>query len=183
MSQSSKSMIDKSLSRVEEKRKVVASFILSITIILVGLGFNSTIISHFPLHTDPFKEFHAYLGSFARVSFFFAVALYPLILLIKFNKLPLLAKKYFVQVLKYVRLWHVPVALFGMGFVILHIVYAILNGFKVNSTYLSGVFAFIFLLILSLSSLIRVKFFDKKFHRILALVFVASFILHTIFEN
>jgi MFS family permease len=173
----------------KERKRVKIAIYSAILLVIAGFILTPTVILHYiPLHTDNFVVFHQYVGSVSRVGFLFAVAIYPIFLLLKNKKISKLEyKKIYVKKLlgflaKITRQWHVPVAILAMGFVIIHAYLAILNGFKWDGGYISGILALVVLGILAVSGIFRYRKLDKKWHLILGLLFVTLFIVHTLFS-
>lgn len=172
-------MFGKSIKKSNERKKVMKTFSMSIIFILAGIFLKSKIISFFPLHSNVFKKFHAVIGSFARALFFMAIILYPLRLILKKFKF---SKKFKIQLFfNFFREWHVPMANLGIAFTIIHVFYAILNGYHFNASYISGTIAFFLLIFLSATSFIKNNLFTNVFHRWTAIIFVIIFIIHTAF--
>lgn len=174
------------ISNPAERKRVKAAIYIAILLVIVSAVLVPKIIlQYMPLHTDDFISFHQYVGSVSRIGFFFAVAIYPIFLLLKYkkiNKWRYNAKKILGFLAKIVRQWHVPVAVLSMGVVLVHAYLAILNGFRFDGGYISGTLALVVLGVLAISGVFRYKKMDKKWHLILGLLFVTLFIIHTMFS-
>lgn len=170
-----------------KERKIINIFI-GITFFLLILGayfiwsyYQTFLTWDFRRYKGLFKQF----GSISEYGFFAVFALFPVFYLLKWKKVktPEWAQiRTLLQFLaKYVRKWHVPVALVATGIVFLHGALAIIRGFKFDFTYLSGIVSLISLIPLIFMGFKRFKRNDRKWHLKLAIAFVALFLIHSSF--
>ncbi|MEH7117610.1 hypothetical protein V7128_09345 [Neobacillus vireti] len=173
----------------KERRRTNLFLLLMVGLILVeGLFvyFNrqQLMTEDFRHYKGTFKQF----GSIAQIGFYAAVAIYPIFLLLKNKqikgiKLGTIELKTILQFVgKLVRTWHVPVALLSTGIVFLHVYMALLRGFKLDFTYISGIITVLFLLPLMYMGLMRFKRNDRNWHFKLAISFLILFFIHANFS-
>lgn len=169
----------------KERRLVLLFFILTailnITGIFIILAFYQKIMAvNFRQYKHLFRQF----GSISEYGFFVALSIYPIFFILKWKNIKKLQwGKFQIKALlqplgKLVRKWHVPAALVSTGIVLLHGVLAILKGFKLDFTYLSGISATIILFFLLIMGLKRYKRNDRKWHFRLAVIFLILFLVH-----
>ncbi len=91
-------------------------------------------------------------------------------------------KKIFSFLAKIARQWHVPIAILATGIIIIHVSLALINGLKPTGAYISGITTFFILTILIFFGILRYQRKDKNWHLYLGILFVASFIIHTLFN-
>jgi hypothetical protein len=172
----------------QERKRVIITLIGSLILLTISYSLIPVILKYYSLHTDAFISFHQYIGSLARIGFFFSVAIYPVYLLLKYrdfmdiNFKGFHMKSVFRFLAKLARQWHVPVALLSIGTILIHAYLAIINGIKLNGGYISGFIALGLLAILSFSGIYRYKKIGKIWHLTLGLLFVTAFIIHTLFS-
>jgi len=172
----------------KERKRVLITLIGSLLLLIISYSLIPVILQYYSLHTDAFISFHQYIGSVARIGFFFSVAIYPVYLLLKYRDFMDISfkgfhmKSVFRFLAKVVRQWHVPVALISIGIILIHAYLAIINGIKLNGGYISGFIALGLLAILSISGICRYKKTGKIWHLTLGLLFVTAFIIHTLFS-
>ena len=171
-------------------RKSFLLFII-ITALLSLIGVLLIILNHQQLMTQDFRHYKGIFkqfGSISRIGYFFVLSIYPIYLFLKSKKIKALQWRNFqvknlLQFLaKIVRKWHVPVALLSTGIIFLHGLLAILRGFKLDFTYLSGIVAAIVLLFLMLMGLKRFKRTDNNWHFKLGIGFFILFMIHATFS-
>jgi hypothetical protein len=172
-----------------KERKLLISFLLlSVILVLTGLLYIS--INHQELMSQDFRHYKGtfkQLGSISRIGFFAALAIYPVFWVLKQKQLKTLQlgqiqiRPLVQSIAKIVRKWHVPVGLLSAGIVFLHSFLALIRGFKVNFTYLSGMGAVIVLLFLMAMGINRFKRTDRNWHLKLAIAFLVLFMLHATF--
>lgn len=83
---------------------------------------------------------------------------------------------------KYVRQWHVPIALISTALIILHGYMALIKGFQANFTYFSGIITMAVLACLLVMGVKRYKRTDKKWHLKFAISFLVLFMIHATFS-
>ena len=171
-------------------RKSFLLFII-ITALLSLIGVLLIILNHQQLMTQDFRHYKGIFkqfGSISRIGYFFVLSIYPIYLFLKSKKIKALQWRNFqvknlLQFLaKIVRKWHFPVALLSTGIIFLHGLLAILRGFKLDFTYLSGIVAAIVLLFLMLMGLKRFKRTDNNWHFKLGIGFFILFMIHATFS-
>lgn len=155
---------------------IVIAFISGEILYVAMSGTSPTIIRHL-------THYYASFGSLARLGFFFAVSLYPIFFVLKRVSLfPSWLKQGVQFIAKLVRKWHVPVSLLAMAMVGIHAYMALVRGFELKGSYISGIAALILLGVLAYYGLLRYRKMDRNWHLILGLLFVALFIVHTMFS-
>lgn len=100
----------------------------------------------------------------------------------KLNLGGLPVKKIFTFLAKIARQWHVPVGILATGIILIHVTLALINGLKPTGAYISGITTFLILTILIFFGILRYQRKDKNWHLYLGILFVASFIIHTLFN-
>jgi hypothetical protein len=169
----------------KERRRILFAVMIASLILLVGLFFYipHVVLIETPLHTKAFKHFIKRHGSLARLGFFFAIAHFLLHLCIKKFSLMKneLLKKIILPVSRIVRGWHVPVAIFAIGIIIIHAATALLNGWEWSFAYVTGMLSILLILPLTMSGILRYKQLDRKKHLYVGVGFTAMFLLHSIF--
>ncbi|MFD0050435.1 hypothetical protein ACFVHQ_14060 [Actinomycetes bacterium NPDC127524] len=160
-----------------------AGILLAAGLLFTYADYHTLMDSDSHLYKGTFKQ----LGSIARIGFFAAAAVYPVFLLLKWKKLKKAEWGSFkpgkvLQVLaKYVRKWHTPIALVSAALVLLHGTLAILRGFTLDFTYMTGMLGVIVLGFLTIMGFKRFKRNDRKLHFKLAIVFILVFMIHATF--
>jgi hypothetical protein len=173
------------ISNPKERRLVLLFFILSAILSIAGifiiLAFYQKIMAvNFRQYKHLFRQF----GSISEYGFFAALSIYPIFFILKWKNIKKLKwGKFQIKALlqplgMLIRKWHVPAALVSTGIVLLHGVLAILKGFKLDFTYLSGISAIIILFFLLFMGLKRYKRNDRKWHFRLAVIFLILFLVH-----
>jgi hypothetical protein len=172
-----------------KERKLIILFflvaaILSLTgVVLIILNHQQLLAQDFRHYKGIFKQ----LGSYSRIGYFAVLSIYPIYLLLKSKKIKnfhwgnFQVKDSLQFLAKLVRKWHVPAALISTSIVLLHVILAILRGFKLDFTYLSGIASTVVLLFLMLMGLMRFKRADKQWHFKLAIGFFILFMIHATF--
>jgi hypothetical protein len=167
----------------ERKRILIAIAIVTI-IVLFGLFYYipHVVLIETPLHTRAFKSFIKKHGSLARLGFFFALSHFVLHWCIKrFSLMKRQSlKRMLLPLSKIVRGWHVPVAIFALGMVLIHASAAILNGWEWQLAYISGTISLLLLIPLTMSGILRYKMLDRKKHLFIGIGFTVMFLLHSI---
>ncbi|SFA69765.1 MULTISPECIES: hypothetical protein [unclassified Bacillus (in: firmicutes)] len=172
----------------KERRLVVLTLGTVAVLLVIALYF----VTHFyqdwiAANSRAYKGWFKQLGSIAQIGFFTAISIYPIFLLLKWNPLKqIVLGKYQLKTLlqflgKWVRHWHVPIAITSAGFVLLHGYMAILKELKWDFTYFSGILSLIALFPLMFMGLKRFKRQDKKLHFKMAIVFLILFMIHASF--
>lgn len=176
------------ISNPKERRIVLFSFILSAILIIIGvlyvsLSYQTLMIEESRQYKESFKQ----LGSISRIGFFAVIAIYPVFLLLKCKKIKgirlrdIQLKTVLQFLAKWVRKWHVPVALISTAIVLLHGYLAIIRGFKLDFTYISGIVTTVILFFLMVMGLKRYKRIDKQWHLKLGIGFFILFMIHATF--
>lgn len=173
-----------------KERKLINHFL----IITIGLLLTEVLFVYLYRHQLLTQDFRQYKGTFkqfgsiAQIGFYAALSIYPIFLLMKNKQLKGLKwgavelKTILQFVGKLVRKWHVPIALLSTGIVLLHVYLAILRGFKLDFTYISGMVAALGLLPLLYMGLKRFKRKDQNWHFKLAMIFFILFFIHANFS-
>jgi len=173
----------------KERRRTNLFLMIMVVVILAEVLFvylyrQQLMDQDFRQYKGTFKQF----GSIAQIGFYAAVSIYPVFLLvknkrikgIKWGKIELKTILQFFG--KLVRTWHVPVALLSTGVVFLHVYMAILRGFKLDFTYISGIVTVLVLLPLMYMGLKRFKRNDRNWHFKLGITFLILFFIHANFS-
>ncbi len=172
----------------KERKLVIKSLIVAICLICVGVL--SIFLYRGQLMTEDFRQYKGTIkqfGSISRIGFFAVLSIYPVFLIMKSKKIKeiqvgTLQLKTIVQFIgKLVRKWHAPVALLSTGIVFLHVYMAIIRGFKLDFTYISGIITTLILPFLLFMGLRRYKRNDQTWHFKLAIGFLILFMIHATF--
>jgi hypothetical protein len=163
----------------KERKWVITALIVSLAMVVVTIWMIPKFLlpSH-PLHTRGFSRLQRNFGSIARIGFFFTVAIYPAFLLIRYRLVPSVIKKWWQRLVAVVRQLHVPIALMTAGVVTIHAYLGLLNGFRINGVYLTGMMAYVWLIVLAIFGFLRYQKRDKQWHLVLGLLFVVMFMVH-----
>ncbi|KMY54245.1 hypothetical protein AC623_10115 [Bacillus sp. FJAT-27231] len=172
----------------KEQRTIAVSLLITACLLLIGLLLISLnqqqLMSQEHKH---YKEFLKQLGSISRIIYFAVFAIYPVFLLLKWQRLKTITwrgfqLKSFLQLLgKVLRKWHVPLALVSTGLILLHGYLAVIRGFEWDFTNITGILAIVLLGFLLFMGLKRFKRKDKKWHLKLAIGFIILFMIHASF--
>lgn len=175
-----KTILHSYIKNKKEAKWVGISIVLAAVLIAAGFIYIPSVLIHqIPPETRHFRILGKNFGSLARLGFFFAIVLYPVFLLLKSKNVPAVAKKLFRFSAKYIRQWHVPIAMVASGLVTIHVYFALLAGIKWNGQYLSGMIAYLILGTLIYYGFQRYLKRDQNRHLILGFLFVLLFTLHT----
>ncbi|PLS07256.1 hypothetical protein [Neobacillus cucumis] len=173
----------------KERERINVFLIIAICLILAEVFYvylyrQQLMSQDFRHYKGTFKQF----GSIAQIGFYVTLAIYPVFFLLKNKKIKGLKwgsfeLKTILQFIgKLVRQWHVPIALLSTGIVFLHVYMALLRGFKLDFTYISGIISTITLLPLMFMGLKRFKRNDRNLHFKLAIGFLILFFIHANFS-
>ncbi|MDN4592799.1 hypothetical protein [Polycladomyces subterraneus] len=157
---------------------ITASVISVATVLFAVWLIPAFVLPSHPLHTLSFDGLQRNFGSVARIGFFFTVSIYPVFLLIRYRLIPSGLRPWWQRLSIMVRQWHVPIALLAAGVVTIHAYLALLNGFRINGVYLTGVLVYVWFIVLGLFGFLRYRGRDKQWHLILGLLFVVLFMVH-----
>lgn len=171
---------------IQKDRKIfICSVGLALLLVLCGLAtlrFSGWYVSM--ADGKPYQDFVKQIGSVARIVYFAVLAIFPIFLLLKWKWVRTLkirqweVKKWLQWTGKAARLWHVPLAWFGIVLTLFHGGLALRNGFKWDFSYATGMLALLPLPVLIYSGLKRYRRRDRKFHLLLAAVFLTLFMIH-----
>jgi hypothetical protein len=165
-----------------ERKKVVIAVGIAGLLVLAGFVYIPDVLIHTVLlYSRVYSRVYLNVASLARIGFFFAVSIFPILWLAKSSLIPSNLKKGTGMLARLVRTWHVPIAILSIGVVTIHAYMAILNGYRWSAAYLSGTLAYLLLWVLAFFGFLRYQQRDRKWHLILAILFVALFLLHTTF--
>lgn len=174
------------IKNVNEKRLVRLSIILATIFIFCSFLFSTPVIAkHLPIPSGIYGLLAKTLNFGSKwsavIGIAFAMAWYVVIKLIKKakskNEPP---KKIIITFAKIARQFHVPVAILALGFALVHGYVAILNGFKLNIGYITGLVALGIFIIVSFSGIPR--YISKhKLHLISSVALIALLIVHIIY--
>jgi hypothetical protein len=188
-----------------EKNRIRLSLIVLLNITLVSVAFEPNLLSKFKLYTHDFYWFNNNLGYAACIVLGLSFLLLPMFKILKLNgridktighlknkeilkqefeiKVFTLHRKITVWFAKLLRKFHIPISLFGIVFVFMHVYFALISGFKWNYTYISGYLALLDILVLSVMGLLRFKKLDKSLHKNLSYVLILLTFLHYLFSE
>lgn len=172
----------------KERKRVYFSIVMSGIFLVTVCAMLPFILKFVKPHTNAFESMHENFGAAARVGFFFSISLYPIYLLLKYKKLmqfkrgTLSVKKIFSFLAKIARQWHVPIGILATAVILIHVTLALINGLKPTGAYISGITTFLLLTILIFFGILRYQRRDKNWHLYLGILFVVSFIIHTLFN-
>jgi len=173
------------------KERKIFSLSLIVTVCLILAGIFSIFLFRPQLMAEDIRHYKGtfkQIGSISRIGFFAVVSMYPVFLILKLKKLKQLKWHRFelkplLQIIgKLLRKWHAPIALISTGLVILHAYMALMRGFKIDFTYITGLISILVLLILLYMGLKRYKRNDNKWHLKLAISFLVLFMIHATFS-
>lgn len=172
-----------SIPNKRERNYVIVALVLSLVVVIFGLYLITQKIVNDHVYSDIMEEF----GSIARIGFFCALAIYPVFFVLKWKPIKnvTLGKTKLITLLrpigKFVKQWHVPVAVLSAALVSLHVYMAITNQFEWNFTTISGICSGLLLIALMFMGTKRYKRLDKQWHFRLAIAFCFAFIIHYTF--
>lgn len=162
-----------------ERKWIYLSLGLAVLIITIGCWLMLS-IPYSDMHTRNFKAQFKNFGSLARICLFFVFSSYVFTLILQkrlLNHVETLMKA--VKFLMLItRKWHTSIAIITIGLTLIHVVGAFLYGFKVDFSNITGLLAFIVLLPVPISGLLRYRRLDKKWHLRFGLGFAFLFLLH-----
>ncbi|MBA4535571.1 hypothetical protein H1Z61_00110 [Bacillus aquiflavi] len=165
---------------LERKLVIIALFFALLWIIGSVYATASIPFSPYEYENELLEETIEVLGTLGMFGFFFAVLLYPSLRLIKMKKSPI---RSFVQpIFKYVRLWHVPIAITTIGITFVHGWIALKEQFVFDDERFTGTIAFSLLFLLGLTGMLRYKRLDKKMHLLIGGLFSIVFAIHVLFS-
>lgn len=176
----------------KEKARIRTTLVTILNLCLMAVSFEPYLVSHgYKVHTGPFFQLNNNIGWTAIIILGFSFLLLPTYMWLRLNakiaksnsKLLSVNKKIATFSAKFLRKYHVPIALIGILFVFYHVFLAIVSGLKFNLTYISGYLALLDLLTVSCLGLLRYKKADKNLHKILTYVLIFLLILHYIFSK
>ncbi|MFX3625356.1 MAG: hypothetical protein ACE3JP_15335 [Ectobacillus sp.] len=173
------------ISNPKERKRI--QFTLLLTLVLSSLCvfvIDFISINVVPLDSEGYEEIIELVGSAARIGFFAALVIYPIFLLLKWDRIKRWkwrqweAKAFLRIVAVQIRQWHVPIAIVSIALVLLHGYISLLQGVEFNFRYISGLLAAAVMLVIPITGLKRYKRQDKKWHFKIAVVFFVLFMLH-----
>jgi hypothetical protein len=176
---------------------------LNVCLLLVAL--EPWVLSKYKLYTHPFYEFNNNLGWTACIVFLFSLLLLPTFKILKVNskvdsyikhlkskeilhseyelKVFTFMKKCTAWAAKQLRKHHIAFSLLGITTVFYHTYLALINGFKLSYTYISGYAGLFDLLLLSVLGLLRLKRVDRNLHKRLSYLLILFAVLHIVFSE
>jgi hypothetical protein len=161
-----------------ERMRAFAALGAAALIILLGCWYFPHAFST-TFHTRAFGRIYREFGSYARLAFFFVLAHYVLMLILRKNLVKDFAKQILIKLTRITRQWHTPIAVIALALVVLHVVGAFLYGFRWNFSNVSGVLALLALLPVPISGLFRYRKLDRKWHWISGISFAVLFFIHS----
>ncbi|PDZ94157.1 hypothetical protein CON36_35315 [Bacillus cereus] len=130
---------------------------------------------------SPLESYAKDKASLGRIGIFAAFAMFPLYFLLRLKKIKLdkEIKTFIAKVLKWVKLFHVQIAVIAFALITVHSFIMIFYEWKTNAVYLSGVVSYLLFIPLIIFGFMRYKRKDKNWHYYLSFAFVFSMLLHT----
>lgn len=138
--------------------------------------------NHFQHHIkSPLESYAKNKASLGRIGIFAAFAMFPLYFLLRLKKIKLRKeiKAFIAKVLKWVKLFHVPIAVISFALITVHSFIMVFYEWKTNAVSISGVISYILFLVLGTLGFLRYKRKDKNWHYYLSFAFVCSMLIHT----
>ncbi|WP_298840829.1 hypothetical protein [Clostridium sp.] len=171
------------IKNANEKRLVGLSIILATIFIFCSFLFcTPAITKHLPIPSkicgllDLILNFGSKWSAIVGIAF--AMAWYVVTKIIKKAKSKNEnSKKIIITFAKIARRFHVPIAILALACALVHGYIAILNGFKLNIGYITGLFALIIFIVVSFSG-IRRYISKHKLHLISSFSLIAILIIH-----
>jgi hypothetical protein len=166
----------------KERPWVFLALWISIALVITGL-WQMTHITSDSFHTRSFESSFREYGSLAELTLYFVLALYVLKFLVhkRLADRWVSIKNGLIQLLRFVRKWHTPFAIFGIGLILVHAAGAVLYGIRPDFHNISGLLALFILLPVPVAGLFRYRMLDRKWHVRLALGFTVLFVIHAYF--
>jgi cytochrome b561 len=165
------------ISNKAERNRVFVALGVAFLIILFGCWYYPYAFSQ-SFDTRAFKGFFKEYGSYARLAFFFVLAHYVLMVILRRNILKNFGKQLAIKLSRIARQWHTPVAIIAIALVVLHVIGAFLYGFRWDFHYISGLLALLVLLPTPISGLLRYRKLDRKWHWTSGISFAVLFLIH-----
>lgn len=130
---------------------------------------------------SPLESYAKDKASLGRLGIFAAFAMFPLYFLLRLKKIKLgkEIKAFIAKVLKWVKLFHVPIAFIAFALVTVHSFIMVFYEWKTNAMSISGVISYILFLALGTLGFLRYKRKDNNWHYYLSFAFVISMLIHT----
>ena len=161
-----------------------------IALVILGLGFwmiahrhslASTVPNHFRHPRNLLTSYARNKASLGRLCVFAAFAMFPLYFLLRTKKinLPKELKKFISILLKWVKLFHVPISVIAFALITVHSIIMVFYNWHTDAVDLTGVLSYLLLLPLGVFGFLRYKRKDKNWHYYLSFAFVFSMLLHT----
>ncbi|TMU86886.1 hypothetical protein FGG79_01715 [Bacillus sp. BHET2] len=182
------SFLSTTIPNPKERKNVLLYSSLSAGIGLAGLilifVYNGMLMM---MEEDSYNGFVKQVGSVTRIVYFIVLSMYPVYLLLKWKSLKEirwrnLSLKRMVQFsAKFLRKWHVPLALLATAGVLLHGVLALIRDFPWDFTYITGILSTGVLIFLVFMGFKRFKRKDQAWHLKLAIAFTFLFMIHASF--
>ncbi|MGF9964948.1 hypothetical protein [Bacillus rhizoplanae] len=145
----------------------------------------STDVNHQYEHQmkSPLKSYAKNKASLGRIGIFAAFAMFPLYFLLRLKKIKLgkEIKALISKILKWVKLFHVPIAVLAFALITVHSFIMVFYEWKTDAVSISGVISYILFLALGTLGFLRYKRKDKNWHYYLSFAFVCSMLIHTFF--
>ena len=159
----------------KERARILIALLISISVLIFGFT-GIFLLEMIPLHTRLFVSTLKKFGSLAKIGCLFAVAIYPVFFLLR-HKLHL-NFKILIPIARFMREWHVPIAVLSLAFAIAHSYMAIVEKWSVSMPNVTGIFALTALGIVCFSGFLKYKKGNQKMHRIAGFVFIIFLLLH-----
>ncbi|PFA70169.1 hypothetical protein CN378_02375 [Bacillus sp. AFS015802] len=182
------SFLSSTIPNPKERKTVAVS--LTLCLCLAGAGlllifvYNGMLMR---MDKDTYKEFLKQFGSVARIIYFVVLSIFPVFLLMKWKGLKgvkwrdIEIKPLIQFAGRYLRKWHVPLALLATAGIMLHGVLAINRDFHWDFTNMTGILSSVVLLFLVVMGFKRFKRKDRSWHLKLAITFTVLFMIHASF--
>jgi len=172
-----------------KERKLIYLAVV-IALVILGIGFwtathqqslASTAVHHFKHPRNLLTSYGRNKASLGRIGVFAAFAMFPLYFLLRIKKISLTKeiKKFISILLKWVKLFHVPISVIAFALITVHSIIMVFYDWHTDVVDLTGVLSYLLLLPLGVFGFLRYKRKDKNWHYYLSFAFVFSMLLHT----
>jgi hypothetical protein len=186
-------MLKQWIKNSKERKLIYAAIIVAFVILASGfwtiehrdsLTINiPTDINHQHVHhmKSPLEFYAKNKASLGRIGIFAAFSIFPLYFLLRLKKIKLgkEIKALISKILKWVKLFHVPVAVIAFALITIHVIIMVFYEWKTNEVSISGVISYILFLTLGTLGFLRYKRKDKNWHYYLSFAFLCSMLIHT----
>lgn len=168
----------------KERRLIYLALIISMLILLFGVW----TIAHGNNQLNPelregnhLKSYAVGKGALGRIGIFAAFAMFPLYFIVRTKKITISkgVKKFVGKLLKWVKLFHVPIAVVTFMLITVHGVIMTFFEWHTNAVYITGVITYLLLLPLGILGFLRYKRKGKNWHYYMSFAVIVSMLIHT----